>query len=192
MVQRLRDQLGQRIWLAHRLDRATSGCLVIALDPERVAPLADALSAGRKTYVALVRGQVRESEFQVDRPLKDERGRMKDALTDFSVLACSAEPRCSLVEARPKTGRTHQIRRHLVGLSHPILGDSKHGDTRENRRWREQWSLPRLALHCRSIAFQPFDNPVKVVAPLPEDLRALFRQMPWWNEVKGVLCEETP
>ena len=184
IVQLMRDQLGRKIWLAHRLDRATSGCLVIALDPAHVAPLANALANGQKTYLALVRGQVQEDEFTVDRALKDDRGRMKEAQTRFRILASSPDPRCSLVEARPKTGRTHQIRRHLVGLSHPILGDSKHGDTRENRRWRENWGLPRLALHCRSIAFQPFDTPVEITAPLPADLRGLLQQMPWWEEVQ--------
>ena len=117
-----------------------------------------------KTYVALVRGEgilhgedmKQKGWFEINRPIKDEKGRLNDAITLFHFVAGQAEPtvaddddddddhneksrimqpRISLVLARPQHGRWHQIRRHLNGLSHPILGDTSHGSSKANREW---------------------------------------------------------
>lgn len=120
-----------------------------------------------KTYVALVRGEgilhdvdfKEQGWFLVDRPIKNEKGVEKNASTWIRFVASQHNergtldrPRASLVLARPTTGRWHQIRKHLNGLSHPILGDTTHGSSRVNREWREKWGLipERTCLHlCR-------------------------------------------
>ncbi|MCB9760966.1 MAG: pseudouridylate synthase [Alphaproteobacteria bacterium] len=187
ILQRLRDQLGQRVYPVHRLDRQTSGCLLFATDPARVAPLHAALAAGQKTYLALVRGHwAHPPEVTVDAPLKADNGAMKEARSVVRLLATSRDPRCALVEIRPETGRFHQVRRHLQRLSHPVLGDANHGDTRVNRAWRQQHGLPRLALHCASLSLTPPDGPpLDVTCPLFEDLHGLFRRMPWWLDARS-------
>ena len=154
LLQRARDALGRRVNLVHRLDRGASGCVICAYadledSAEVTTALGEALAAGQKTYVALVRGEgflredlceaagadvntgdlKREGWFVVDRPIKDDRGRENNATTTFKFVASTGSEdaaRASLVAARPATGRWHQIRRHLNGLSHPILGDSSH------------------------------------------------------------------
>jgi len=112
---------------------------------------------GQKTYLALVRGEgilkgqdLKElGWFLVDRPIKDESGTLNNATTWFRFVAgidnergTLDRPRASIVLARPETGRWHQIRRHLNGLSHPILGDSTHGNSKVNREFREKYGLP--------------------------------------------------
>lgn len=183
------QQLGVRVDPVHRLDQPVSGCLLFSLDRSATPALQEALATGRKRYVAMVRGHTATREGTlVDRPLVIE-GKEKDCATWLQPLGSSREPRCSLVLAEPRTGRYHQIRRHLRGLSHPILGDSMHGDTRENRRWREgPHGLPRLTLHCLELTFAFEGEEHHVVAPLPDDLRTLFSAMPWWGEA----CEALP
>lgn len=189
-LQLVRDQLGARVHPVHRLDRGTSGCLLFALDPERVAPLAEALRAGRKRYVALVRGHVRTRDpVVVTHPMTDTRGYVQDARTRCVPIVGSADPRCSLVEAWPETGRFHQVRRHLRDLSHPVLGDSTHGDTRENRTWREKWGLGRLALHCLSLELDLADGPRRAVCPLPPDLGGVLKRLPWWDQAVAAVAD---
>jgi len=197
-LQRLRDQLRRRVYAIHRLDRPTSGCLLFATRRERAAELQAALTApeARKTYVALVRGALQPDEIVVDTPMKlDSRdaraGRPRDAVeagvspasyqdarTHLRVIARSDDPRCSLVLARPETGRFHQVRRHLRDLSHPVLADSKHGDSRVNRAWRER-GLHRLALHCLSLDLPAAG--IHATCPLFEDHAAVLRALPFWE-----------
>lgn len=183
VLTRLRDQLGQHVYPVHRLDRPTSGCLAFGLDPDGARRLQDALTAGRKTYLTLVRGQADVLHgTTVDRPLSGEGGgEKKEARTWFEVLGSSRDPRCSLVLARPETGRYHQIRRHLAGRSHPVLGDSSHGDTKENRRWKER-GLPRLLLHCARLDLPHPDGPIHVHCPPPEDMLEVLRGLPWYDQ----------
>lgn len=185
----LGDQLGQKVLPVHRLDRPTSGCLLFALTSSAATRLQEALtgSTSDKRYLALVRGRWTRGPgwHTVDRPLKDDNRRLRDAHSDVRVLATSREPRCSLVEVRVFTGRYHQVRRHLNGLGHPVLGDSTHGDTRENRRWRQNHGLPRLALHAWKLHL-PAEG-VCVSAPVPDDLAPLLVTMPWWSDVAAQL-----
>lgn len=178
MMIRVRDALDRYVYPVHRLDRPTSGCLLFALSSEAVPPLQDALREGEKTYVALVRGVAdRFDGVTIDRPLAKE-GVDQEAQTAIEVLASAPEPRCSLVLARPATGRFHQVRRHLAGVGHPILGDSTHGDTRVNRAWRER-GLERLALHCYHLRLALQDGPLDVTAPIPPDLGAVIDGLPF-------------
>ncbi len=176
LLTRVRDTIGQRVWPVHRLDRPTSGTVLFALSPGAVSAWQHALSDGRKTYYALVRGQAtRYDDHLVDRPLKVD-GRMRAAQTHIRVLATLAEPRCSLLRVEPRSGRFHQIRRHLAGLGHPVLGDSSHGDTRVNRAWRAH-GLHRLALHCATLDLAHPDGPLHVTAPLPPELAGLLKTL---------------
>jgi tRNA pseudouridine65 synthase len=183
-------QFGREVAPVHRLDRATSGCLLLSLDLSATGALHEALVSGQKRYVALVRGQVVPLEPIVyEQPLSDGRGGTKGAVTVFSPVATCPEPRCSLVLAVPLTGRTHQIRRHLRDLAHPVLGDTRHGDTRVNKVWREEQGLGRLALHCLSIEAEGPTGRISATSPLPEALLSVCRRMPWWPSALASLPE---
>ena len=174
-----RRAIGARVHPVHRLDRATSGALVFALDPECAAALGRAFEAGlvEKVYLALVRGVAPEALI-VDHPVpKSEDGPRVAAVTELRRRF--AGERWSIVEARPRTGRLHQIRRHLKHISHPIVGDVNYGKGDINRLFRERDGLHRLALHAAAIRFtHPFTGEaLSVVAPIPEDLLGPFRSL---------------
>jgi tRNA pseudouridine65 synthase len=174
----LRDQLGRRVYPVHRLDRATSGALAFALSPLDAAWLQEAMEGGgfRKRYLALVRG-IPPDEGVVDHPVpRTEDGPRVPAVTEYRRLF--SFDRFSLVEARPLTGRLHQIRRHLKHLGHPIVGDVNYGRGEINRLFRERYGLFRLALHAVTLEIAARDAPVVTArAPLPEDLAGPFSQM---------------
>lgn len=183
-----RRQFGRKIFLPHRLDRAVSGCLLIAFSPERAASLHDALRAddATKEYLAFVRGRWRwdEQVRVVDKPMADLDGTVKEARTRVTHLASSQDPRCGLLLAEPETGRFHQVRRHVRDLDHPILRDPVHGDGRENRVWKETWGLARLGLHCARLAVTVDGARIDVVCPIAADLAAVLTRMPWWDAVR--------
>lgn len=172
---RIRDTVGQWVHPVHRLDRGTSGALVMALDKATARALGALFAEGRvdKRYLALVRGHP-EREGLVDHPVrKGEKGDARvDARTRYRRLAVCEVARCSLVVAHPLTGRLHQIRRHLRHLCHPIIGDVRYGDGRENRAYRARFDLHRLALHAEVLAFRHPVTGERLVAraPLPTDL----------------------
>ncbi|WP_290654655.1 tRNA pseudouridine(65) synthase TruC [Idiomarina sp.] len=175
-MQLLRDQLGQHVYPLHRLDRPTSGLLVFALDSD-TARLVNEQWAERsveKTYHAVVRGYVDDGGI-IDYPLKEELDKIadKDARGDKEAQQAVTEYRClkriellfkvskkhdtsrySLVELKPKTGRKHQLRRHMSHIRHPIIGDSRHGEGRHNRFFRDQFGCDRLLLAATQIRFQ--------------------------------------
>ena len=164
--------MGRHVYPVHRLDRATSGALLLALDPGTARRLQEQWEGGRveKRYLALVRGIPPESGV-IDSPVPRAAGGPRvPAVTEFRRLATFE--RYALVEARPLTGRLHQIRRHLKHISHPLIGDVRYGKGEHNRLFRERFGLHRLALHALSLAF---DHPetgerLRIVAPVPEDL----------------------
>lgn len=174
-----RGALGVRVHPVHRLDRATSGVLLFALDPECAAALCGLFERGavRKSYLALVRG-VPPASGVIDHPVpKTEGGARVPAVTAFRRL--SVFERYAVVEARPETGRLHQIRRHLKHISHPIVGDVNYGKGDINRLFRERFGLHRLALHAAELRFtHPFTGEdVTIAAALPADLRGPFEAM---------------
>lgn len=163
----LRDQLGQYVYPVHRLDKPTSGVLLFALSPEIARRLAEVFTDRQveKRYLAVVRGFTDESG-NIDHALKEKPDKVTDrrarpdkppqpAVTEYRRLATLELPvrvdrypssRYSLVEARPLTGRKHQIRRHFKHLAHPIIGDSRYGKSSHNRLFAEQFACPRLLL----------------------------------------------
>ncbi len=191
LVRLARRRWGHQVSPVHRLDRATSGCLLLSSDPEYTSVLQEALGQGEKRYVAMVRGQVRSMDpIRFSNPMRDLDGVEKDAETLLAPLATTDDPRSSLVLATPLTGRYHQVRRHLRDLSHPVLGDSSHGDSRVNRLWRETYGLRRLALHCLSLALDlPDGATIRATAPVPADLRRIWERLPWWPQAVAALPE---
>ena len=195
----------RKVNLVHRLDRGASGALLLAFADDDVekedattkkgatANLIEAMASedSTKTYVALVRGEgILKGEdlrdkgwFEVTRPIKDESGKEKDATTFFKFVAGQPEtvddeinrPRISLVLARPKQGRWHQIRKHLRSLSHPILGDTTHGCSLTNREWKEKRNLPgeRICLHMARMQLPSTDavpEGIDVACPMLDDM----------------------
>jgi tRNA pseudouridine65 synthase len=160
----LREQLGQYVYPVHRLDSATSGVLLMALDSTTAAKLQGLFQAQEvtKTYLALVRGFT-DLIGRVDSPLSidDEGDVMQEALTEYETLhhfelpipvGLHSTSRFSLVKVNPKTGRFHQIRRHFKRVSHPLIGDTIHGDGKQNRIWRELTADSLLYLKAYSLS----------------------------------------
>ncbi len=182
--QRVGAAIGRRVFPVHRLDRGTSGAVLFARERPFVAPLQAALSAGEKRYVAFVRGHFFGAAW-VDHALSTDAGTVQSAYSSMRGLARSKIERVSAMEILLVTGRTHQARRHLKHLSHPILGDVNYGKGPFNRMAREKYGLSRLALHAHSIAFDD-DGELRLIrAPFPEDFEraggALFG--PHWHDV---------
>jgi tRNA pseudouridine65 synthase len=173
---RVRDAIGARVWPLHRLDRGTSGVLAFALSESAARVLRPVFDDGRveKVYVALARGRTPE-HVVVDHPVPRAEGKERvSAVTELRRLREGSY--FSLVEARPRTGRFHQIRRHLSHLRHPIACDSNYGTGWFNRRIRAESGLARLALHALSIRLPAPSGEITVVAPLARDFaQALAR-----------------
>jgi tRNA pseudouridine65 synthase len=164
----------------HRLDHKTSGVLIFAKSNEYASTFQQLFDskAITKTYNALLRGHITESGT-IDTPVKNERGNYKEALTHYRslqqfVLNMAVEPyttaRYSLVELIPETGRTHQLRIHANKISHPIIGDPKHGNRHHNHAFQELLQLPDLFLHAKSVEFEhPITKElIKISAAFPE------------------------
>jgi tRNA pseudouridine65 synthase len=189
LVQLLRDQLGQRVYPVHRLDRPTSGLMIMAMTPEAASDLARQF-AGRsvgKTYVAVVRGFT-EERGTIDAPLIAESGAKQEALTRYERLDTMELPlpvgryataRFSLVLVTPLTGRTHQIRRHFAHIRHPVIGDVLRGDSRQNRFFREHFGCHRLLLASVTVHFRHpvTDEPMRLTCPPAPDLQELFMRL---------------
>jgi 23S rRNA pseudouridine955/2504/2580 synthase len=179
--------------LVHRLDRDTSGVLVVAKKRSALSELQALLRAesdggGRridKRYLALLAGRMPDGVMSVDAPLHvglrqgGERHvqvapQGKPSLSHFRMLERRGGQ--SYCEVRIETGRTHQIRVHAKHIGHPVAGDDKYGDAEANRRLRDQAGLRRLFLHAASLAFalDAGKTPYLLAAPLPEDLVAVL------------------
>jgi len=179
VLQALRDQLGQRVYPVHRLDRATSGVLLFALSPAtaRLVQQQFVSHAVAKTYLALCRGHDAALTC-VDHPLAKEPGGVeRTAQTDLTLLG--QFERYGLYEARPRTGRLHQIRRHLKHASHPIIGDVRYGKGEHNRIFRERFDFHRLALHASSLRLNhpTTGETITLYAALPPEFACLLRTL---------------
>ena len=201
-IQILRDQIGQRVWPAHRLDRGTSGILLFGLNPEIASILGRQFETGtvKKRYLAVVRGYP-PAEGSIDHPLSRQRDpyefrgerssvESQPALTHFRKLAEIELPvavdrypcsRYALLELNPVTGRRHQLRRHLKHIAHPIIGDATYGKGRHNRYFAEQFGCHRLLLACIELGF---DHPVsgeqlQIKAPVSGEFAATLAHFGW-------------
>jgi len=201
-LQLVRDLIGQRVYPVHRLDRPTSGALLFGLTPEAAHRLCRSFIAGEvtKTYLAVVRGVPEESGV-IDYPLVEEPDRLGDAdadpdkgaqaaVTAYRRLVTSELPyavgryptsRYSLIAAQPRTGRRHQLRRHFKHILHPLIGDTRYGEGRHNRFFREAYACQRLLLAAVELTFpHPASGaPLTVSAPPEESFLAPLSQLGW-------------
>lgn len=191
-LQRLRDQIGQRVYPVHRLDRPTSGVLLFGLNPTAARALAEQFQARlpRRSYLAVVRGYP-EPAGRIDYPLQDEHEtEPRQAITSFRRLATVELPfavsryptsRYALVEAELHTGRRHQIRRHFAHIAHPLIGDTTHGQGSHNRLFRQEFGIHRLLLHAQRLQFEHprTGRELAVTAPLPREFELLFERFEW-------------
>lgn len=208
VLQLLRNQLNQRVYPVHRLDKPTSGVLVFALSSEMASAMVKQWQqrAVDKRYLAVVRGYMPEFTHldyamrpPVDKYAKHEVEKpAQEAITDFKRLDTIEIPvaidkypqsRYSLVEALPKTGRKHQIRRHLKHLSHPIIGDARYGKGRHSRYFRDHLDSGRLLLHAWKLEIQ---HPVtgaemSFVAPLDRVFSHLVQGFGWLEALPEAL-----
>jgi len=178
LLQRLRDQLGQRVFPVQRLDRWASGLVAFGLDPEATADLQTGLQApdARKEYLVLARGAC-SGRFECRAPLVDDKGVERVAHTAFERLAFLPGLPATLLRARLHTGRYHQIRRHLALLGHHVVGDPRYGKARTNRA-AARLGLARLFLHAWRLGLpRPLDGLLQVRAPLAGDLRAVLERL---------------
>jgi tRNA pseudouridine65 synthase len=151
LVAAVRERLGRQVWPVHRLDRGASGVMAFALTAQAAAVIGRVFAAGRaeKRYLAIVRGHPPE-EAVIDHPVPSGPGGPRvGAVTEIRRLG--VWERYALVEATPRTGRFHQIRRHLKHISCPLIGDVNYGKGEHNRVFRERFGLHRLALHALSL-----------------------------------------
>ena len=202
-VQLLRRQLRRRVYPVHRLDKGASGALLFGLSPQVAAALGETvrLHALRRTYLAVVRGHAardgrdRPPARPALRPGRARPGGARGPRPGGGDRAFGASPpielphrvdryptsRYSLLELSPRTGRRHQLRRHLAHASHHIVGDSTYGKGRHNRLFRDLFGSHRLLLACVELRFDhPVTGaPLTIRAPLAEDFAAVVETLGW-------------
>ncbi|MEL6592118.1 MAG: pseudouridine synthase [Bacteroidota bacterium] len=191
VLQLLRDQIGQRLYPVHRLDRGTSGALLMAKDSETASFVGQQFQEREveKAYQAIVRGFL-PLRGTIDYALANRSPQEpQTAITQYQRLAQTEIPhaigryqtaRYSLILARPQSGKFHQIRRHFSHLRHPIIGDKKHGDVKHNNYWRDQWEIRRLLLHASHLSFaHPKRGKCSIQAPFPDDFMKALRLLAW-------------
>ena len=161
----------------HRLDVGTSGLVIFARHPEYVSKWASVLMdpSTRKIYVAAVRG-VTPAKGAIARELRED-GKQYAARTRYRRLAVASGQ--SVLRVVPDQGRTHQIRRHMAAIGHPVLGDDRYGHPQTNRYFEEKNALDRAFLHCVRLEFDDPNTRVRhiIEAPLPGDLRAVLERI---------------
>lgn len=184
-LQLLRDQLDQKVYPVHRLDRKTSGVLLFALDLKILSELSGQFREQKvkKDYLAIVRGHTAD-EDSIDYPLKNDKGKVQEALTYYSTISRTEIPyalekhatqRYSLLRVQPKTGRMHQIRKHFSHIDHPIIGDRPHGCNKQNRFFKNEFSMTKLLLHASCLEFtHPVSTKRVKISAKPQ---AVFEQM---------------
>ena len=193
LLDRLAAQTAATLFLAHRLDRATSGVVLLAKSREVAGELGRLFMARdvTKRYLAVVRGWP-EPEGVIDYPLPDvrERSPRKPALTRWRTLATATLPiamgkypeqRYALVEASPETGRFRQIRKHFHHVSHHIVGDTSHGRGDHNRLWRMHLGMHRMLLHAWRLEFaHPRSSErLRLQAPLDDAWQQVLVRFDW-------------
>lgn len=175
---------------AHRLDRDTSGIVLVAKTRKAMVRLGEIFTSGeavKKTYLALAKGKMPKEAGTIDLPLSEheQTGRSKaargvnfqQALTRWRVVSSMKD--ATLLSVGIETGRTHQIRRHLEAAGHPVAGDRRYGDFAWNRGARQRWGLRRMFLHAWRLELpHPVTGaPLRLEAELPEELAEVLSRM---------------
>ena len=195
--QLLVDQFGQKFYPIHRLDRKTSGIILLAKKTDYVSKFQELFTNNeiQKTYYGIVRGFAPATKI-IDSPVKGRDGKVhKEALTHLKtleqvLLEIPVKPydtsRYSLVEMQPKTGRMHQLRVHMNKISHPLIGDTKYGDKNHDLMFEENFDCTNMFLHAGTLEFvHPFSNEKLLLkASFPEDWTQLFKEFSWGNPIQ--------
>ena len=207
-MQLTRDAVGCHVFPVHRLDRPTSGVLLFAKSSSVARSLTEAFTEHRvtKEYLAVVRGYI-PAQGSVDYALSFKPDAIADKFADldkpaqeavthwqslaqielpFAVSKKHDTSRYSLVRLTPKTGRKHQLRRHMRHLFHHIVGDTSHGDGRHNRFFRSQYSCERMLLHAQSLALNhPVSGePLLLKAGLDDQWLRILEAFDWVESVE--------
>jgi tRNA pseudouridine65 synthase len=171
LLQVVRDTVNAYVFPIHRLDRGASGIVLFALDKEAARAFSDAWTQADKRYLAITRGHPPE-HVVIDHAIPKAPGEARvPAITEL--WRREVFGRYAIVEARPRTGRLHQIRRHCKHISCPLIGDVRYGKGEHNRLWRERFGLHRLALHATSLRVpHPDGGELAVTCPLAPELAA--------------------
>ncbi|MDB2336119.1 pseudouridine synthase [Flavobacteriaceae bacterium] len=197
LIQLIENQFGKRYYPIHRLDRKTSGIILLASKREYVASFQALFTNNeiQKIYYGVVRGFSQE-HLIIDSPVKGRDALVyKDAetqlkLLDKIILEIPVKPnkssRYSLVELKPKTGRMHQLRIHMNKVSTPLINDAKYGDKNHDLMYAEQFGWRNLFLHAGSLEFiHPFTNQkLTLKSSFSEDWIQLFQKFSWKNPLK--------
>lgn len=189
LLNELEEELGYKLYPIHRLDYKTSGLLLFAKSSATAKELQQLFEKRliQKTYLALVRGFFKEREGVIDSPVKHpESGVYLEAETDYHSLLEIELPypvqpyetsRYTLVVLKPKTGRMHQLRKHMNKVAHPIIGDHKYGNRHHNRFFESHWSFPDMLLHAHQLTLSaPFEQEV-LVANVPKTWNILLEKL---------------
>jgi len=194
LIDELRAQVGDSVYLAHRLDRATSGVLLVARSKDVAAALGEQFMGRHvhKQYLVVVRGWPEPDEGVIDYPLPGSRetGPRREARTRYRQLASVEAPialgrypqqRYSLLLAEPESGRFRQIRKHLAHIHHPVIGDCQHGRSDHNRLYKQHFACHRMLLHAWRVSFRhPLsDTPMTLHAPLDDAFGNLLERFGW-------------
>ncbi|MBV8390224.1 MAG: pseudouridylate synthase [Mucilaginibacter sp.] len=190
-LQLLRDQVGQKVYPVHRIDRKTGGVLLFAFDKAIEIEMQKQFADNRvsKTYLAILRGHTADNG-EIDYPLRKENGTLQDAFTTYHTLKRAEldvpfgkypTSRYSLVEATPKTGRMHQLRKHFAHIFHPVIGDRTHGCNKQNKLFKEKWEMTTMLLHASKLTFNhPVNGEVITIeAALQPEFIRVMRLMSW-------------
>lgn len=194
LLQIIDKELGIKVYPIHRLDRKTSGLILLAKEKEHVSRFQELFTSKQiqKTYFGVVRGFAPERKT-IDSPVKGRDANVhKEALTYLKTLAnitlnIPVKPydssRYSLVEFLPQTGRMHQLRVHSNKISHPLIGDAKYGDKNHDVMFDENFGWKNLFLHAGKLEFMhPYSSEKMILkGSFPEDWLALFKEFNWEN-----------
>lgn len=190
-LQLLKNQIGKWVNPVHRLDRKTGGVLLFAFNKEVEKALQQAFAENKvqKKYLAIVRGHTLDYQ-EIDYPLRKENGTLQNAFTAYKTLdraeldvplGAHLTSRYSLVEAKPETGRMHQLRKHFSHIFHPIIGDRTHGCNKQNRLFKEKWQMETMLLHATEMSFlHPITHQqIMIKAPLQTAFLQAMELMGW-------------
>ncbi|WP_299133690.1 pseudouridine synthase [uncultured Tenacibaculum sp.] len=192
LLQLLDEQIKGKYYPIHRLDRKTSGIILLAKETKFVSKFQNLFTENliQKTYYGIVRGHSPQSTI-IDSPVKGRDSNVyKEAETKLEtikqkILEIPVKPydtsRYSLVKLTPKTGRLHQLRIHTNKISHPLIGDPKYGDKNHNMMFIENFDCDNLFLHAYSLEFiHPFLNKkFKLTSNFTENWKVIFDKFNW-------------
>ena len=195
LVQILKEEHGlDYIHPVHRIDRATSGVLLMSKNKDATVHATDQFMSKQtqKTYFTIIRGWPQENEGIVDKPLKNDKGVVQEAQTEFKVIHKIELPfhvskfptsRYSLLRCRPITGRQHQIRRHVKHLTGPIIGDTKFGKKEHNEFFKSKYNSTNLLLFSAQLKLNLYDSQAFTFKiDLPTNIKELCEHFEWSQE----------